>query len=225
MDCVFIVDGTYMVFDQRPPLMVKYFGLVNQIIHIMLWLFVTTKGGKGISWSASQVLVAIQMFLNQVIYFKLLNWRVFGFITWWICSYKQPAASIPVNKIFNDLFSIPRTIVERCIGSLKSRFRSLRGIRTPIRERPSHDWCAKIPYLFRHLWPPYLLNFRIMTDHTIIIFPQNCTYNVTLLNDKLVINIPLIFKSSLEKAIQYLFFIKFHSANKYAIIWILRFTS
>ena len=56
-------------------------------------------------------------------------------LEYFLCTpYKQPAASIPVNKIFNDLFSIPRTIVERCIGSLKSRFRSLRGIRTPIRE-------------------------------------------------------------------------------------------
>ena len=46
----------------------------------------------------------------------------------------KAAAFIPLNKIYNDLFSIPRTIVERCIGSLKSRFRSLRGIQTQIRE-------------------------------------------------------------------------------------------
>ena len=44
-------------------------------------------------------------------------------LCWYLCSpYKQPAASIPVNKIVYDLFSENRVTIEQVNGSLKSRW-------------------------------------------------------------------------------------------------------
>jgi hypothetical protein len=56
--------------------------------------------------------------------------------TYFICTpYRQPAASIPHNKIFNELFSSARVVIEHVNGILKGRWSSLRGLRTQIREK------------------------------------------------------------------------------------------
>jgi len=49
--------------------------------------------------------------------------------------YRQPQASIPVNQVFNTLFSSARVKIEHVNGILKSRFSSLKGLSTQIRER------------------------------------------------------------------------------------------
>jgi hypothetical protein len=52
----------------------------------------------------------------------------------YVCTpYRQPAANIPANKRFNDLFSSARVTIEHVNGILKGRFSSLRGIRTQIK--------------------------------------------------------------------------------------------
>ena len=49
-------------------------------------------------------------------------------LNWWlICPFRQPAASIPHNAIFNTLFSQARCFIEHVNGMLKSRFPSLKG--------------------------------------------------------------------------------------------------
>lgn len=61
-------------------------------------------------------------------------------LCWYICApYKQPAASFPINKIFNDLFSENRVPIEQVNGNVKSRFCSLREIRTQIREHKDFE--------------------------------------------------------------------------------------
>jgi hypothetical protein len=54
--------------------------------------------------------------------------------TWFICTpYRQPAASIPHNKVFNELFSSGRIVIEHVNGILKGRFSSLKGIRIQVK--------------------------------------------------------------------------------------------
>ncbi len=53
--------------------------------------------------------------------------------TYFVCTpYRQPAASIPHNKVFNELFSSARVVIEHVNGILKGRFSSLRGVRVQI---------------------------------------------------------------------------------------------
>jgi hypothetical protein len=63
-----------------------------------------------------------------------------------ICSpYRQPAANIPDNKLFNELFSSARVVIERVNGILKGRFSSLRGVRTQIKSAADFDaFCIHI---------------------------------------------------------------------------------
>ena len=54
--------------------------------------------------------------------------------TWYLCTpYRQPAASVPHNKVFNELFSSGRIVIEHVNGILKARFSSLRGIRIQVK--------------------------------------------------------------------------------------------
>jgi hypothetical protein len=52
-----------------------------------------------------------------------------------IVPYKQPAASLPHNRIFNELFSSCRCGIEHANGIWKNRWASLKGIRTQIRTK------------------------------------------------------------------------------------------
>lgn len=49
-----------------------------------------------------------------------------------VTPYKQPAASLPHNAVFNELFSSARCKIEHVNGILKNRFMSLKGIRTQV---------------------------------------------------------------------------------------------
>jgi hypothetical protein len=53
--------------------------------------------------------------------------------SWLVAPYIQPAASIPENEVFNQLFSTARVTIEHVNGILKYRFSSLRGIRIQIK--------------------------------------------------------------------------------------------
>jgi hypothetical protein len=48
--------------------------------------------------------------------------------------FSNPAAEVPENALFNFEFSKARVIVEHTIGVLKSRWSSLRGIRTQVKK-------------------------------------------------------------------------------------------
>jgi hypothetical protein len=54
---------------------------------------------------------------------------------WYLCTpYRQPAASIPHNKVFNELFSSGRIVIEHVNGIVKGRWCSLRGIRIQVKK-------------------------------------------------------------------------------------------
>lgn len=49
--------------------------------------------------------------------------------------YSGPSANIPDNIRFNETFSAGRVIIEHVMGLLKSRWSSLRGLRTQVRQK------------------------------------------------------------------------------------------
>jgi len=54
---------------------------------------------------------------------------------WFICTpYKHPAAAIPENQLFNELFSSARCVIEHVNGVLKGRFCSLKGVRIQVKK-------------------------------------------------------------------------------------------
>ena len=139
-----IVDGTYIQFSQRPAIDGETFwnrksqyAYNVQLIcddfkkiryHLLGWpgsvfdsqLFGKTKLAK----KPEKFLSVGQCIIADAGYA----------LTYYVCTpYKQPAASIPANRIFNDLFSERRVPIEHVNGSVKSRCCSLRGIRTQIR--------------------------------------------------------------------------------------------
>lgn len=52
-----------------------------------------------------------------------------------ITPYKQPYASEPANRCFNELFSSARCLIEHTNAIVKNRWASLKGIRTQIRTK------------------------------------------------------------------------------------------
>ncbi|OWA50458.1 hypothetical protein BV898_14972 [Hypsibius exemplaris] len=56
-----------------------------------------------------------------------------------VASYKKPAALIPENDIFKKYHSSLRMTVEHCIGMVKGRCQSLRGMRSYIRSVKDHQ--------------------------------------------------------------------------------------
>jgi len=49
--------------------------------------------------------------------------------------YRLPTAALPHNKMFNEVQSSARVIIEHLNGVLKARFQSLKGIRTQIKNK------------------------------------------------------------------------------------------
>jgi hypothetical protein len=50
-----------------------------------------------------------------------------------VTPYRNPAAQLPINQMFNELFSSARCRIEHVNGVLKNRFGSLKGLRLAIR--------------------------------------------------------------------------------------------
>jgi hypothetical protein len=151
-DCVFIVDGTYVNFAQKPGIDGEtYFHrkskygynimlLVDDNRRILYYLI----GWPG-SVSDSVIWQSSNIFNNPGRYLTLAEGE-FGIadagygLHFTLCTpYKQPAASIPQNSIFNDLFSIGRNPIECANADVKNRFCSLRAIRTQIREHKDFE--------------------------------------------------------------------------------------
>jgi hypothetical protein len=87
----------------------------------------------------STVLDQSAMGLNPERYFALAEWMLAdsGYtLKWWMCTpYKKPAALIPVNDLFNHLFSSCRVLIEHVNGILKNRFASLKGVRVEVKKK------------------------------------------------------------------------------------------
>lgn len=157
-DCTFIVDGTYMVFEQRPAIDGEtYFTRKsNYATNVMIIcddqkrirsFLIGWPGSVGDSeiWKSSNIYNSPEEHLSLELGEYGIADAGYALHPFLCVPYKQPTASIAENKVFNDLFSVARTQVERCIGSIKCRFRSLRGIRTPIRVKKD------IRLVYRHI--------------------------------------------------------------------------
>ena len=60
--------------------------------------------------------------------------------TAFICTpFRNPAAQIAENSLFNELFSSARVIIEHVNGILKGRFQSLKGVRILIKEKSDFE--------------------------------------------------------------------------------------
>lgn len=57
-------------------------------------------------------------------------------LMWFFCTpFRHPAAALPMNFVFNTLFSSARCMIEHVNGILKNRFGSLKGIRIQIKKK------------------------------------------------------------------------------------------
>lgn len=139
-----IVDGTYVILCQRPAIdggtfwnrKSQYAYNIQLICDDEKRIRYYLLGWPG-SLFDSMVLGFSKLAKNPPKFFSIGEFLIAdaGYaLSYYICSpYRQPAASIPENRIFNDLFSERRVPIEQVNGGVKSRLCSLRGIRTPIR--------------------------------------------------------------------------------------------
>ena len=168
-DCVFIVDGTYIVFDQRPHINGETFFTrkANYALNVPIFCddkqrIRFTKIGWPGSVGDSDVLKNTKIYKHPENYLDQGQYGIAdaGYaLDYWLCvPFKKPASLEPLNKVFNDLFSIGRSKVERCIGGAKCRTRSLRDIRTQIRSKK--DFCL----VFKHIYACFVLH-NIMIEY------------------------------------------------------------
>lgn len=145
-NCVGIVDGTYVMLSQRPHLDGEVYWCRKCCYAFNVQLVCDDQKyirfyqlGYPASLYDSTVIGESRIGQQPNRYFSDGQYIMAdaGYaVSWYLCApFKQPAASIPVNKIFNDLYSENRTTIEQVNGSLKSRFCSLRGIRTQIKQK------------------------------------------------------------------------------------------
>ena len=139
-----VVDGTPVVLCQRPCVDGEVFWTRKGHYAMNLQLVCDDRrkilfyqsGWPGSVYDAT-VFGQSDLFLHAAQYFSpgefLIADAGYGG-TWFICTpYRQPAASIPHNKVFNELFSSGRIVIEHVNGILKGRFSSLRGIRIQVK--------------------------------------------------------------------------------------------
>lgn len=145
-NAVGIVDGTPVVFSQRPAVDGEVYFTRKSCYAENLQLICDDEGYIRyflIGWpgtvydadclSKAKIVSHPELFFSDGEYimgdggYKALPF---------ICTpFRQPSASIPHNQLFNELYSKGRVIIEQVNGDLKGRFASLRGIRTQIKSK------------------------------------------------------------------------------------------
>jgi hypothetical protein len=150
-----VVDGTPVNFFQRPHVdgeafwtrKCRYSMNVQLICDDRRKILYYFLGWPGSVYDAT-VFGQSDLFQNPEAYFSLMEYLIAdsGYCgTWFICTpYRQPAASIPHNEVFNTLFSSARQVIEHLNGILKNRFGSLKNVRIEIKQRKDfqafNDW-------------------------------------------------------------------------------------
>ena len=168
-NCVGILDGTYIVLSQRPHIDGELFWCRKHIYSFNVQIICDDKKRiifilLGIAGSGYDNSVFEQSKMAQTPhrYFSPGEHLIAdaGYASsWYLCvPYKHPAAAVPINKIYNDLFSENRVPIENVNGSVKSRLCSLRGIRTQIREHKDFE------LVNRHIFACLILH-NIMVDY------------------------------------------------------------
>lgn len=141
-----IVDGTHIYFSQKPHIdgevyfsrKCRYSMNVQLICDDKRLIRYYQIGHPGSRFD-STVFGESSIMRHPNMYFSpnqfLLADAGYGLGTYVCTPYRQPAANIPANKQFNELFSSARVTIEHVNGILKGRFSSLRGIRTQIKKK------------------------------------------------------------------------------------------
>jgi hypothetical protein len=141
-----VVDGTYVYLSQRPAVDGEVFWCRKHRYALNVQLVCDDQrrityyqlGWPGSVYD-STVFSESFLYRNAREFFSLGEFLLadsgYG-ATCFICTpYRQPAASLDYNKVFNELFSRARVVIEHVNGILKGRFSSLRGIRIQIKEK------------------------------------------------------------------------------------------
>lgn len=145
-----IVDGTPVVLSQRPAVDGEVFWTRKSQYAFNLQLVVDDRKAiiyYQIGWPGSvfdnTVFDKSKLMMNPHVYFTpgeyLLADSGYAIKPHLITPYKQPHANLPHNRLFNELFSSARCLVEHANGILKNRFASLKGIRTQIKTKADFE--------------------------------------------------------------------------------------
>jgi hypothetical protein len=142
--CVSIVDGTPIVISQRPGIDGEVYWTRKSHYALNLQLFCDDNliiryyqcGWPGTVYDSS-VHDKCNIHIYPHRYFSNGEWIMgdagYGAESYLCTPFRQPAASVPHNKVFNELFSSARCKIEHVNGILKARWSSLRGIRIQVK--------------------------------------------------------------------------------------------
>jgi hypothetical protein len=141
---VLSTDGTYGVLSQKPGLQGESYWTRKCNYAFNLQLF--TDDNKlvrhyNLGWPGSvfdnKIFERTKICMERERYFSdgqyLLADAGYALKDFVLTPYRQPAASLPHNRIFNEVHSSARVAVEHVNGMLKGRFQSLKSIRNPVR--------------------------------------------------------------------------------------------
>ena len=139
-----IIDGTPINFAQRPHIDGEVWFSRKQRYSMNLQLVCDDRGkilyyiaGWPGSVYDNTVLNQSPLALQYQDFFLpgqfLLADAGYASTSWCVTPYRNPAAQLPINQVFNELFSSARCRIEHVNGVLKNRFGSLRGLRLAIR--------------------------------------------------------------------------------------------
>jgi hypothetical protein len=148
-NCLGFLDGTTIILDFKPGIdsesyynRKSRYGLNTQIISDFNGRIRFLFAGYPASVHDSRCISYSNLARNQHRYFDDMEYiladSAYSLTNATITPFKQPLASMEPYSTFNHLHSSARVHVEHCIGRLKSRFQSLRGLRIQILDRDDH---------------------------------------------------------------------------------------
>jgi len=145
-NAVGIIDGTHINLSQKPAIDGEVFwtrkcrySLNAQIVcdfnRRIIYYQVGWPGSifDQTAFSQTKLFLHPSLYLNPNEY--LIGDSGYAASKHMLTPFRNPAAEIPENALFNLEFSKARVIVEHTIGVLKARWSSLRGIRTQVKKQ------------------------------------------------------------------------------------------
>ncbi|KAJ0393686.1 hypothetical protein P43SY_008384 [Pythium insidiosum] len=138
------VDGTHVILSQKPHVdgSLHYNRKSRYSINVQIVcdedkrILMAYTGWPG-SCHDSTVIAKTPIITSPEQYFTgdeyLVGDTGYALTTRLIVPYKQPAANSPENTTFNEIISSARVVNENCIGLIKNRWMSLKGVRTQIK--------------------------------------------------------------------------------------------
>ena len=141
-----VIDGTHIILSQRPHIDGETYWCRKMFYSTNVLLVCDDTGRIRhyiIGWPGSlfdnNIFEKTNLSKHPENYFSsnefLLADAGFALKLFCLTPYRNPAATLPENEMFNFYFSSARTIIEHVNGILKNRFSSLRGIRTQVKTK------------------------------------------------------------------------------------------